>query len=240
MRIMLIEDHSLVREGYVQMLRQGLPAVELVERTSLDLPLPPEKETPTDLVIVNFEIIGGIGLSRLSALLDRFARTPVAIIDGPALPEVAVAVHNSGAAGYLPKTMRGDAILQALRLILSGERFIPAFAIGSHARPARPLPGGWVTAEPSGPIASLSPRRRQILGMVAGGAPNKVIARALSVHEVTVKSHLRAIYRTLGVSTRTQAARQAMFAGLPIDGAAIPPKETDMGASSAIQVGSIQ
>ncbi len=219
MRIMLIEDHSLVREGYVQMLRQGLSAVDIIECTAFDpMSASGDDATPPDLVIVDFEMVGGGSLSRLPALASRYADAPVIIIGGPATAEVAVTAHNFGAAGYIPRTMRGEAILQALRLVLSGEEFMPAFAVGLHAAAGEAVSPQWGGAEPSAPIASLSPRRQQILGMVAGGAPNKVIARALSVHEVTVKSHLRAIYRTLGVTTRTQAARKAMFAGLAVDG----------------------
>ncbi|MBX9633740.1 MAG: response regulator transcription factor, partial [Magnetospirillum sp.] len=67
---------------------------------------------------------------------------------------------------------------------------------------------------PDSPLALLTPRERDILDMIVDGAPNKVIARALSLQEVTVKAHLRNMFRKLGVANRTEAARTAMVAGM--------------------------
>ena len=214
--IMLIEDHSVVREAHARLLRQELPRATFVEYDSVSAAM---AHTADDqrllMIILNYEIAGNPGLSGFHAIRRHHSGVPIVLVDAPATAPQALEAMDAGAAGYISKTMRGECILQAFRLILSGERFLPSFALSGRGLrmpqpsfPERSSPGG------RSPIASLSPRRRQILSMVADGAPNKVIARALSVHEVTVKSHLRVIFKTLGVNTRTQAARLAMYAGM--------------------------
>lgn len=170
--------------------------------------------TPTDLIVVGFDMIGGLQLSGLHPLMHHFAGAVVVVSGGPARSDSAKAILSSGVSGYIPRTMTEQAFLSAISLILSGEKFIPDFAVIAQAEAMAPSSAPVLGT----PIGSLSPRRRQILSMVARGDSNKVIALSLRINEVTVKSHLRAIYRTLGVTTRTQAAREAMFVGLTVSG----------------------
>jgi DNA-binding NarL/FixJ family response regulator len=134
---------------------------------------------------------------------------PIVVVSAPNEPAEARAWLNRGVSGYLPRTMSRSAVLSALRLVCTGEQFVPAMAIDTTGETAHhaPSPAGCTDAR----FQSLTERQWQVLTMLAEGAPNKVIARALGVHEVTVKSHLRTIYRHLGVRSRAQAAREAVL-----------------------------
>ncbi|MGE4281037.1 MAG: helix-turn-helix transcriptional regulator [Magnetospirillum sp.] len=107
--------------------------------------------------------------------------------------------------------MRGETIIGVLRLVLSGEKYVPPFLFDyQHAK----TKGDDTATESNAPLASLSKRELDILKLIVDGAPNKVIARALDLQEVTVKAHLRNIFRKLAVSNRTEAARTAILAGI--------------------------
>lgn len=138
-----------------------------------------------------------------SEALDNFrfefpCRPRVAIYSAPGAPDEAMRWLNLGYDGYLPRTMSASAIVCAVQLMIRGERFVPSITIDGALRSISEAPV---------PCYSLSPRQNQILTLVATGASNKHIARALGVEEVTVKSHVKAIFRKLGVHTRTEAAR---------------------------------
>ncbi|OIQ95368.1 transcriptional regulatory protein DegU [mine drainage metagenome] len=232
--VMLVDDHSMVRDAHRALLLQDFPEARFLERDSL---APVLADAPgagaasgagrPDLILLHFELAGGPQMRDLKALLRHYAGVPVVLTEAPERGRIALEALSHGVAGCLPKTMRGASILPAIHLVLSGERFIPACVLADHQGSLADMapPAARLMPDMCAPIRALSPRRQQILSMVASGAPNKAIARALSVHEVTVKSHLRAIFKALGVNTRTQAARLAMFA----DMAALPGRsaETD-------------
>lgn len=125
----------------------------------------------------------------------------VALYGGPGLGGEAMRCLGLGYAGYLPRTMPAAAMICAIRLMLRGERFVPGVTVD------RAPPPSACAAAPPPVLPTLSPRQSEILSLVATGASNKHIARALQVEEVTVKSHVKAIFRKLGVHTRTEAAR---------------------------------
>jgi DNA-binding NarL/FixJ family response regulator len=137
----------------------------------------------------------------LEELRNRLCGRPrVAVYSAPGAPDEAMRWLNLGYDGYLPRTMSASAIVCAVQLMVRGERFVPSITING----SRPV------AETKSINAALSPRQNEILAMVATGASNKHIARALSVEEVTVKSHVKAIFRKLGVHSRTEAARYVL------------------------------
>lgn len=216
MNVMIIENNSMIRDAYIGLLRRDMPSVSFVECDSTTAAISAATaDQSTLMVILSYDIAGGQSLRGLGAVLQHYGAVPVVLVDAPENAQIAMNALNSGASGYIAKSMRSECVLQALRLVMLGEKFLPSFCAAGHGMASRETLAAGGAAQSAGtPIGALSPRRRQILTMVAAGAPNKVIARALSVHEVTVKSHLRVIFRALGVNTRTQAARLAMCAGL--------------------------
>lgn len=214
--IMLVEDHPMIRDVHARLLTEALPHARFINCDTTEAALDEASgQFSPDLILLNYDMAGGPALNGFRALRSRFEGVPVVLVDAPEEARRTLDALGAGAAGYMSKSMRAEGLVQALLLVLAGETFVPAFAFAeTRARYDDPLLIGRMSDDS---IASLSPRRRQILSMVAAGAPNKVIARALSVHEVTVKSHLRVIFKTLGVTTRTQAARLAMYSGMGVD-----------------------
>lgn len=150
------------------------------------------------LVLLDYEM--GAAIETLYELRSRLSgRLWVALYSAPGNPDEAMRCLNLGYDGYLPRTMSASAIVCAIQLMMRGERFVPSITIDGSPRMA--------AGERTGSLSALSPRQSEILSLVATGASNKHIARALLVEEVTVKSHVKAIFRKLGVRTRTEAAR---------------------------------
>jgi DNA-binding NarL/FixJ family response regulator len=213
MRILLADDHAMVRDGLVPFLERLQPDSTVVEAGTLPEAMAAARAgAPIDLAILDLYMPGMDGLAGLSAMRAEFPNLPIVILSGSTKPEDALQAIEHGACGFVPKTMRGETILGVLRLVLSGEKYIPPFLF--EYRDGLPQPATQPGADTDSPLTQLTPRERDILDMIVDGAPNKVIARELNLQEVTVKAHLRNMFRKLGVANRTEAARVALMAGM--------------------------
>lgn len=208
MRVIIADDHSLVRDTLALLLRDLDADMEFLHAgtfaTTMDLMKQPQS---FDLMLLDLRMPGMNGLAGVKALGQARQDVPIVVVSAETNPDVVRGSLREGVAGYIPKTMRGDAMLSALRLVMSGERYVPQFLIDEPGRPAR---GG---GRQSGPLESLATREAAALSGVVRGLSNKEIARELNIEEVTVALYLRATYKKLGVSTRTQAVRYALDAG---------------------------
>ncbi|HTH16403.1 MAG TPA: response regulator transcription factor [Magnetospirillum sp.] len=158
------------------------------------------------VVLLDYAAVAAHSLDVIRASLPD--TTKVAVYSAPGTADEAMGWLCRGYDGYLPRSMTAPAIVCAVQLMLRGERFVPSIAISAPA-PS----GGQVNSDSRQPDCGLSPRQREVLSMVATGASNKHIARALHVEEVTIKSHVKAIFRKLGVRSRTEAARYVLSPG---------------------------
>lgn len=122
------------------------------------------------------------------------------------------ALALQGARGNIRKTERPVAVIHALRLLISGEIYVPPAVLNQVG-----VAPGDATPEDSdaSAIRRLTPRQREIVDQLVAGRSNKQIAKELSSNEGTVKVHLKAVLRKLGVANRTQAAMMAVRSGLP-------------------------
>jgi len=133
---------------------------------------------------------------------------PIGIVSALATPENVMAAIDAGAAAFIPKTMGAKAMLVALRLVLAGERYVPAgFLKTAHEAGARSTERQFQPML-SGPEAG-------VLKLLKDGKSNKEIGRALGLEEYTVKYHVRGIFRKLGAKNRSQAMKIAMERDLP-------------------------
>lgn len=203
MRILIADDHAMVRDGLRPYLADLTEGAQVVDAATLDQALAESDRRSVDVLLLDLEMPGMHGAGSVAEVCERLPETTVVVLSGRNDPDTVAAILDSGAKGFLPKTMPASALVHALRLILSDGSYFPAeiLAARNHAGPL-------VAAQalPQGPLASLTRREFDIATMLAQGGSNKEIARILGMTDVTVKSHLRNIFRKIGVQNRTQAA----------------------------------
>lgn len=219
LRLILADDHTLVRQGLLPFLATLDSAVEIVEAADFDEALAKADADKAagqslSLIMLDLRMPGMRGTTGIQRMMQAHPGVPVVILSGSIEAADVIACAEAGATGYLPKTLSSAAMLNALRLVLSGEKYFPSFAVGTVARPAAEVPSASSVSPPFSPLLDrLEARERVILGMVVDGATNKEIARALDLQEVTIKVQTRNIYRKLGAANRSQAVRIAMENG---------------------------
>jgi DNA-binding NarL/FixJ family response regulator len=202
--IVVADDHPLIREALRHALAKIVPAPRVLEAASLPEALAfLESEPAVDLAILDLNMPGMNGFAGLAELRSSEPALPVAIVSATADPEVIRRALELGAAGFIPKTLPLGAVAEAIRSILAGEIWVP------DELEAPP------NAEIAARLGELTPQQLRVLAMLSQGLPNKQIAFALSVGEPTVKAHVTAILRKLGVSSRTQAVIAARLIDLP-------------------------
>ena len=205
MRVVLADDHELVRSGLRFHLERLATDVAIVEAATLDEALIAAKTAATDLIILDLAMPGMNGTAGLEQMRARHPNVPVVVLSGRTGREDIMGALNRGANGYLPKTLSGKAMLAALRLVLSGETFVPSIFMDERSRSGNRAESG---AAPG--MDALTERERDVLDFLCQGKANKEIARDLAIREVTVKVHVGNIMRKLGASNRTQAVRLAL------------------------------
>jgi DNA-binding NarL/FixJ family response regulator len=215
MRILFADDHELLRDTLCGFLRQqdGLVVHEAGDLDSALRIL--ENEPAFDMVLLDYTMPGMNGLDGLGKVLALPGNPPVALISGMARMDIAIEALRLGAQGFVQKTMPARSVLNAIRFMATGERFIPVEEVlgyfetrGASAHESAPAP-----AEPGRPIA-LTRRERDVLEALCNGNTNKQIARDLNLSEPTIKLHVKTLYRRLGATNRTQAAMIARDMGL--------------------------
>jgi DNA-binding NarL/FixJ family response regulator len=195
--IIIAEDHPMFRNALALMLRRLMPEANLIEVASHgDLERALASHGSVRMVLLDLRIPGANGLSSLVFLRGEFPEVPVAIISAGAYAETVSRARQLGAAAFIPKSAPVETIAQAVSCVIHGE---PWFA-QQEAVPAR--------AEPrlQDQLTTLTPQQFRVLKYLADGLLNKQIAEKIDVSEGTVRAHVTAILRKLGVSTRTQAA----------------------------------
>ncbi len=205
MRILLADDHNLVREGLKPFLMELDESAEIVEACDFTEAFAiADAPGELTLIVLDLKMPGMNGVTGIETIKARRPEVPVVIISGYVSREDVMNATRVGASGYIPKTITGAAMINALRLVLSGETYLPSqvFTDGEAAKATEPQP-----------LNSLSARERQILGLLIDGHTNKEIARQLDLQEITIKIHLRNVYRKIGAANRAQAVRIALMAG---------------------------
>ena len=199
--ILIADDHPLFRSALQQALTIGLGSeVRLSEAASIaELETLLNQTANWDLVLLDLNMPGAYGFSGLVLLRGQYPQVPVVMISAQEDAAVVARSREFGASGFIPKSSSLETIQEAVRAVLDGDAWWPsniqeAAHVSAEAKAA------------SEGLASLTPQQFRVLTMVCDGLLNKQIAYELNVSEATIKAHVTAIFRKLGVRTRTQAA----------------------------------
>lgn len=204
LKLLVIEDHALVREGLVQTLHQLDAEVTVLEAADCEAGCAILADADDfDLVILDLALPGIDGLTCLNLMRQRYPALPVVIVSAYDDAHTVNRALKSGAAGFVPKAYSGERLIDALRSVLDGVIFTP--------EPSLPGQNGiGISVPPAGKSVSaadvgLTERQTDVLTLMVKGRSNREIAELLGLSEGTVKIHITAIFKALGVSSRTQA-----------------------------------
>jgi len=214
MRVLLIDDHALVRKGIEELLQsRGVQVVASVG--SGEEGVRRARELAADLILLDVKMPGMNGIETLKRLRASGISAPVVMLTMSREDADLSAALRGGAQGYLLKDIEPEELVPALEATLHGSNVVARELVGSLARLVRGSAGPQRAARPpAAPFAELTPREREILECIADGFSNKMIARALDITDGTVKLHVKAILRKLGMRSRVEAAVAAVEQGL--------------------------
>ena len=205
MRLVIADDHRVVRDGIRYMLADA-PGIEITGEASTGEELIDLLETdPVDVVLLDVRMPGMNGFEVLERLQEGLSQVRVIMLSMHDAPGYVRRAIELGAAGYLLKSARREEVIAAIDAVLEGGAYVQGELL-------QPLVSG-IGGEPESG-AALSPREHQVLQLVADGFENKQIVTELNLSEGTVKTYLRGIFRKLDVASRTEAVAVGLRRGI--------------------------
>jgi len=203
MKILLADDHKLVRAGLVLVLKQMDHSVDILEagsgREAIEIAA---ENGDLDLVLMDLDLPEGNGLEAMGAIKSENPALPVVILSALEDQSMVSRAMKLGARGFIPKSASGEVMVNSLRLVLSGGVCLPpGYSEAQHGDVDSQTP-------------SLTQRQMEVLRLMAKGSSNKVIARDLDISENTVRVHISAVISALDATNRTEAAYSAMRLGI--------------------------
>jgi DNA-binding NarL/FixJ family response regulator len=207
LKILVVDDHALVREGLHQVLKSLDEGVDVLQAGNCMQGFAfAQIHRDIDLVLLDYHLPDMNGIEALAVFGERHPELPVVVLSGSANIQIMRQVLQAGASGFVTKSSLSDELLQAVRMVLSGDVFVPSELQTATALPSDTLPAA-VTKTP------LTQRQDLVLRCLLDGMSNREIGDALHVSEETIKSHITAILRYFDVQNRTQAVVAAARAG---------------------------
>ncbi len=202
-KLVLVDDHSLVRQGLADLLSRGAGMQVLATTGRADEAFDLLQQHKPDLLILDLRMVPTDGIALLKSLRERGENTPVLVLTMSEAAEDLGAALRLGVRGYLLKDMEPAEVIEAIRRAARGELVVAPSIAGKLATilQSGDEPGSAVSL-----VRQLTGRERQILGYVAAGMSNKAIARTLGISHDTVKLHVRHILAKLGLVSRVEAA----------------------------------
>ncbi len=214
MKILIVDDHSLVREGLKAILSRsdlGAQMVEAGDAAGMQTEL--NNHPDMALLLLDIQLPGISGLDLLPHILTHRPQLPIIILSSDHDPETVTRALNLGASGFLPKISLSQVLVSAIRLVLSGGVYIPPEALQKSVLRQVPIPA-FVNTSVTYESLGFTARQMEVFQLLLKGMSNKQICRQIDLAEATVKIHVRAILRTLAVTSRSEAIVRAAQLGL--------------------------
>jgi len=205
MKILLVDDHALIRDALSGVLKELKPEARVLEAANCRQAMQLIAEQP-QLILLDLNLPDRDGFAMLAELRSRYPTISVIVLSAFHDRENVVKALDLGALGFIPKAAPREVMINALRLIFSGGIYVPPEIL---VRPEL-APGAPKTPADLG----LTERQREVLSLMMQGKSNKAICRVLNLAEPTVKSHVTVILKALNASNRTEAVIAAAALGL--------------------------
>jgi DNA-binding NarL/FixJ family response regulator len=202
MKLLIVDDHPLFRDGLAALLRQSAADAIVIQASTTDEALRIADEEIIDAVFMDLMMPGLSGEGAIREFARRHSDLPVIVLSSSESPHDVRRVLNAGASGYIPKSATAQTVVSALNLVLSGNVYVPPLLITATARASEPGGQGGHHS-----LSQLTDRQVDVLRYLRDGLSNKEISANLGIAEKTVKVHIAAIFKTLNVVNRTQAAK---------------------------------
>lgn len=206
--VLISDDDEYFRLALTALLRGPLSFERVIETASLDEALDRLENSAERISLALFDLRmpGMESPANLAAVRDCYPDLRVAVVSASRRRHDVLSALEIGVHGYIPKSFGPDELVRALKVVIAGDIFVPVFLadVSGEAATARTRPGVSLLETERRP--TLSPRQRQVLDLLVKGFSNKQIASTLSLGEGTVKVHVAALLRHLGVSNRAAAA----------------------------------
>lgn len=194
--IIIADDHPLFRTALYQSIHMGLNACHIHEADSHQAlhEILPHLDDP-DLLLLDLKMPGANGMAGLTQLHQDYPELPIIVISANEDLQIISQVKAHGAFGFIPKSSHMPTIVQAIHQVLDGTPYFPEGLQEIEEEQNQLIQK----------LASLTPQQSKVLHMLNDGLLNKQIAYELDISEATIKAHMTAIFRKLGVNNRTQA-----------------------------------
>lgn len=214
MRILIIDDHALIREGIALMIKRIQPQAQLWQANTCASGLEIAAAQAIDFVFLDLNLPDQPGFVALEMFKEKYASTPVVIVSAQEDRNTVLKALELGAKAFVPKSADSARLHGAIEALLDGRIYLPESITGADAFPASAgnVSSAWALTE----------RQKEVLALIIMGLPNKLIARRLNIVESTVKIHVSAILRELKVASRTQALIAVAKYGIRLP---MPPSE---------------
>ncbi|QGM44265.1 response regulator [Methylocystis heyeri] len=206
MKLLIIDDHPVMREGLAALLRQVEPGAEILLAGESGQGLNIAEAHPDlDGVILDLSMPGIGGIETIQEFGRRRPQLPVIVLSSSEDPRDVRRAMAAGALGYVPKSAPPQTLLSALHFVLAGNLYVPTLLLSET--------GAATTQTRTNAGSRLTERQIEVLTLVCEGLPNKEIGFRLGLSEKTVKAHVTSIFKTLNVVNRTQAIAVAKDLG---------------------------
>jgi DNA-binding NarL/FixJ family response regulator len=212
-KVLVVDDHALVRRGMGHVIRECFPEAEIVEAGNASEAIETLSAHEIDIALVDVRMPDADGLELLHDIKGRWPKLPVIMLTSFDHAHYVRRALAEGAAGYMLKDATPEDLEQAINVAMSGGgNVLSPKVIQNLFESMEGGSGG--EGSPARTAGSLTQRETDILALLAEGKSNRDISRALFLSEKTVKAHLAAIFRKLSVTNRTQAAMAAVSMGI--------------------------
>ncbi len=204
--LLVADDHPLFRDALHAVISRGFTDAQLLETDSLAGAMAHiEALEGLDLLLLDLSLPDADGLEGLKTLRETFPGLPVAIVSAHQERQLVLDAITLGAVGYIPKSTPREQLLAALQQILQGQLYLPADIMRRPPPRAIPAAAGEDSEDKPSRLPRLTDKQLDVLGCMSQGMSNKQIARELDIAETTVKTHVSAILRKLGATSRVHA-----------------------------------